>query len=134
MALALILGKKLRYTDPEDRIFNRAISDISVVLRDTTLTISGFIETGLPVESGIVTAVSLSTTEISEITRFGKPIFRVWIPQVPFSVQSDILLFFVVVLLVVVHHPHPHPILLRHHLHNNNNDDDDKNNDNNTNE
>ena len=36
----------LRYPDPEDRIFNHVISDISVELRETTLTISDSIETG----------------------------------------------------------------------------------------
>ena len=39
------LGNGLRYLDPKDRIFNRVISDISVVLRETTLTISDSIET-----------------------------------------------------------------------------------------
>ena len=36
----------LRYSDPEDRISKLVISDISVVLRETTLTISDSIETG----------------------------------------------------------------------------------------
>ena len=36
---------RLMYSDPEDRNFNRVISDISVVLRETTLTISDSIET-----------------------------------------------------------------------------------------
>ena len=60
----------VRYSDREDRIFNRVISDISVVLRETTLTISDFMVTDSPVESEIVRVVSLSTTEITEITRF----------------------------------------------------------------
>ena len=34
----------------EDRFFNRVFSDISLVRRETTLTISDAIETGLPVE------------------------------------------------------------------------------------
>ena len=52
-------------------------SDISVALRKTILTISDSIETGPPVESEIVRVVSLSTTEITEITRFRrKIIFR----------------------------------------------------------
>ena len=42
-----------RWPDPEDRIFNRVISDISVVLRETTLTISHSIETGSPAFSCI---------------------------------------------------------------------------------
>ena len=43
----------LRYPDPEDWIFNRVVSDISVVLRKTTLTISVSSETGSPVETEI---------------------------------------------------------------------------------
>ena len=61
------------YSDPEDRIFNRVISDISVVPRETTLTISDCIETGSPRETEIVRVVSLSTTEIPETTRFKIP-------------------------------------------------------------
>ena len=60
------------YPDHEDRIFNRVISHISVVLRETTLTISGSIDTGSAVESEIVRVVFLSATEISEITPFIK--------------------------------------------------------------
>ena len=41
----------IRYQDPEDWIFNPVISDISIVLRETTLTISDFIQIGSPVES-----------------------------------------------------------------------------------
>ena len=41
----------LMYPDLEDRIFNRVISDISAVLRETTLTISDAIQTDSPVES-----------------------------------------------------------------------------------
>ena len=68
---------KLRYSNPEDQIFNRVISDISAVLRETTLTISDYIETGSPVESEIVRLFSRSTVEITgEITRLIKPIFR----------------------------------------------------------
>ena len=44
----------LRYLDLEDRIFNRVISDISDVQRETTLTISDRIDTVLPVESEIL--------------------------------------------------------------------------------
>ena len=50
----LILPVTLRYLDPEDRTFNRVISDISVVLGESTLTISDSIEAGLPVGSKIV--------------------------------------------------------------------------------
>ena len=53
---------------PEDRICNR----ISVVLRETTLTISDSIETGSPVETEIVRVISLRTTEITEIIRLKK--------------------------------------------------------------
>ena len=63
-------GFKVSY--PEDRISNRVISDISVVLRKTTLNISDSIETSSPVESEIVRVISLGTTEISEITRLKK--------------------------------------------------------------
>ena len=55
---------------PEDRVcLNCVISVISIVLRETLLTIS--VSTGEPlsIEFGIVTVVSLNTTEISEITR-----------------------------------------------------------------
>ena len=41
----------VRYPDPEDRISHRVISDISVLLKETTLTISDSIETGSPVET-----------------------------------------------------------------------------------
>ena len=51
------------------------------LLRETTLTFSYSIETGSPVETEIVRVVSLSTTEIIEITRFVKPIFRFGIPE-----------------------------------------------------
>ena len=64
----------LTYPDPQDRIFNRVISDISVMLRETTLTFSDSIGTvsSSPVETGIVRVVSHSTTEITEITRLRK--------------------------------------------------------------
>ena len=59
---------------------NRVISVVSVLPRETSLTIS--VSTGEPVwmESKIVTVASLCTTEISEITRLKKPILRVVIP------------------------------------------------------
>ena len=56
--------------------FNRVISDISVVLREITVTISDSIETVSPVESEIVRVFSLSTTEITEKTRSNKPDFQ----------------------------------------------------------
>ena len=59
----------LRHPDSEDRMLNSIISDISIVQRETTLTISDSIETGSNVETEIVRVVSLSTTEITEITR-----------------------------------------------------------------
>ena len=62
----------VRYSDPKDRIFNRVISDISVVLWETTLTVSDSVKTVSPVKSEIVRVVSLSTTEITETTRFKK--------------------------------------------------------------
>ena len=62
----------IRYSDPENQIFNRVISAISVVVKDTTLTISDSSETGLPVESKILRVVSLITREITEITRLKK--------------------------------------------------------------
>ena len=51
-----VLG--LRYSDPEDRIFNSVISDIFVEQRETTLTILNSIETGSPVDWGGEGAVS----------------------------------------------------------------------------
>ena len=63
------------YSDLEDRFFfsfmlNRVISVISVVdlLRKITLTISDLNSDPVSMESEIVRVVSLSTTEISEIT------------------------------------------------------------------
>ena len=60
----------LRYPDPEVRLFDRFISDISVVLRENTLTNTDCNKTGSPVESEIVKVVSVIATEISEVTRF----------------------------------------------------------------
>ena len=60
----------IRYLDPEDRVFNRVISDFPS--GKTTLTISEFIKTGLPVEFEIVRVGSLSTAEISQIARLKK--------------------------------------------------------------
>ena len=59
------------YPNPEDQIFNRVISDISVIQTKTTLTILDSIETGTPVETEIVKVVSL-VTEITEIIRYKK--------------------------------------------------------------
>ena len=60
------------------------ISDISIIQWETAGTISDSIEIGSPVESEMVRVVSLSTTEISELTRFKKKkkktIFMVLIP------------------------------------------------------
>ena len=79
----------LRYPDPEDRNLYCIISDISVMLRETPITISDSIEIGSPVDSEIVRVLSLRKTAIAEITRFKKkkeeekkkPIFRVGIPK-----------------------------------------------------
>ena len=78
---------KIKIPDYEDRIFNRIISDFSVVPRETTLTISDYIETGSPVEIEIVRAVLLSTTELIEMIGLKnminkiKTIFRVRIHE-----------------------------------------------------
>ena len=60
----------LKVSHPEDGIFNRVISDASVAVRKTTLTISDVFETCSPVENEIMRVVPLSTTEITEIKRF----------------------------------------------------------------
>ena len=64
--------------------FNRVISDIFVVLSETTLTISDSTGTGSPLETEKSTSGVPNTTEITEITRFKKikRIFRVPIPEV----------------------------------------------------
>ena len=61
----------LRYPDLEDRFFfsNRVISVISVVLRETSPIILDSTGEPVSIESDIVRVVSLSTTEIPEITR-----------------------------------------------------------------
>ena len=51
----------LRYSYPENRNFNRVFSDVSVVLREITHTISDSIVTGSPVESEKVGVIYLST-------------------------------------------------------------------------
>ena len=60
-----VLSNCFKVSDPEDRTFNHVISDISIVLREATLTISDSIETVSAVESEIMRVVSLSTTEIT---------------------------------------------------------------------
>ena len=57
-----------RFSDPKNRCY-RIISVISVVLRETTLTISDLTSEPVSKESEIVRVVSLSTAEISEIIR-----------------------------------------------------------------
>ena len=42
----MLCYKSLRHPDPEDRIFNRVISNISIVQRETTLAVSDSIQTG----------------------------------------------------------------------------------------
>ena len=68
----IVMGSTLRYPYPRDQIFYRIFSDISGLLRETTLTILDSIKTGPPVETEIVRVVSLSTTEITEITQLKK--------------------------------------------------------------
>ena len=51
-------------------IFDDVISDISVVSRKSTRTISDSIEISSPVKYEMVRVVSLGATEIFEITRF----------------------------------------------------------------
>ena len=81
MITSLTIEKStLRYRYPDDEIFfYRIISDIFVVRREITFTILDSIETSFPVATEIVRVVSLSTTEITETTRF-KLIYRVGIP------------------------------------------------------
>ena len=82
MKIYLLYGYGLWYiqSDPENRMFNCVITEIYVVRRETTRTISDSTETCSPVESEIVRVVSLSATEVNEMTRFKNPIFRVRIP------------------------------------------------------
>ena len=75
VAFILVKSDNLRYLKvwvPEDRIFNRVMSDISVVLREVTLTTLDSIGTISPVESEKVRLVSLGTTKITGITRSKK--------------------------------------------------------------
>ena len=60
----VLLGS-LRYLLPKERFLKSS----PVVLRESTLTISHYIEAGSPVEYEIVKVVTHSTTEITEITR-----------------------------------------------------------------
>ena len=69
-----------KVSDPQGWIFSRVISDISIVLRETILTVSSFIETGSSLESDIVRVVSLGKMEVTEIARYRKPILWVGIP------------------------------------------------------
>ena len=62
----------LEISGPRRSDFNRLLWDISMVFRETTLTISDSMETGSPVDCEIVRVISHSTTEITEITRFYK--------------------------------------------------------------
>ena len=62
---ASLFNAIVRYSDPENRIFNRVISDISVVLRETPPTISDSIQTGSPAESERVREVFLGTVAIT---------------------------------------------------------------------
>ena len=86
-------------------MFDIVFSGMFVVLRETTLTVSGYIETGSPVASEIVRVVCHSTTEITEITRSKKqPIFRVPylktfdVDQPPQSAKSNLDLEFLLLI------------------------------------
>ena len=67
-----LCGNGLRNRDPDGRVYNRAVLDISVVLWETILAISDSIETSSPIETETIGVVSLSTTEITEMIRFQK--------------------------------------------------------------
>ena len=70
---SFITSSVSKHSDPGDRVFNCVISDISIVLRETTFTISDSIQTGSsPVDSEIVRVDSLSTMDMTELIRFGK--------------------------------------------------------------
>ena len=60
---------KLTVSHPDDRIFIGVVSDVSVVLRETTLTIQILLRQAQQFEKEIESVVSLSTTEITEIKR-----------------------------------------------------------------
>ena len=62
----------VRYPDPENRTLNRVILNISVELREATLTIRDSIKRVLLVESKIVRVGFLSTTDLTSITQFNK--------------------------------------------------------------
>ena len=64
----------LRYPDPEGRILNRVFSDtcISVVPRETTLTISDSIKLASPGDFEKVRVISRRPTEIKELSQFKK--------------------------------------------------------------
>ena len=66
----LISCFEIKVSYPSDRILYSTISDISVVVRETTFTISDSIEIASPVEYEIARVISLCTTEITEITGF----------------------------------------------------------------
>ena len=59
----------LRYYTLKIGFFNRVIPDMSVVLRETTLTFSDSTKRGSSVEAEMERVVSLSGTEKTEITR-----------------------------------------------------------------
>ena len=59
----------LRVSHPKIGFLNRVIPVISVVLRETTLTISVSTVEPVSVESELIRGVSHSITEISELTR-----------------------------------------------------------------
>ena len=57
---AHVVVSKLQVFGPEDQIFSRVISDISIVLREATFTISDSIEVGSPVKFKIARTYPLS--------------------------------------------------------------------------
>ena len=69
MQVTTISQYYLRYQTLKIDVFNCVTSVISVVLRETTLTISDLTGEPVTVEPGIERVVSLIATEISEITR-----------------------------------------------------------------
>ena len=70
-------------------MFNRVISDISVVLRETTLTISDSIEAGLQVKmQKKKRVVPLSTTEITAIIRLKESDLQGRIPLIIINISN----------------------------------------------
>ena len=60
--------ENIKVFHPEDQFFDIMLSLISIVLRETTLTISDLISEPISMESQTVRVVSLCPMEISKIT------------------------------------------------------------------